>query len=124
MIVLIKLILAHFIGDFLLQPNSWVDEEEIKKATSLKLYIHILIHGFLVFLVLWDFKHWLLALLLMVSHGIVHVIKLYAQKETNKSYWFLMAQGLHIINILVLWMICIKPELNLNTLVENSSIWI
>ena len=27
MIILIKLIIAHFIGDFLLQPKSWVEEK-------------------------------------------------------------------------------------------------
>ena len=103
MIVLIKLILAHFIGDFLLQPKSWVDEKEIHKAKSLKLYIHILIHGLLVLLVLWDFNHWLLALLIMAAHGIIDTIKLYVQKERNKSYWFIIDQALHITSILVMW---------------------
>ncbi|WP_394800718.1 DUF3307 domain-containing protein [Mongoliitalea daihaiensis] len=32
MIVLIKLLLAHFIGDFLLQPSSWVAEKALKRA--------------------------------------------------------------------------------------------
>ncbi|MEP2348754.1 MAG: DUF3307 domain-containing protein, partial [Algoriphagus sp.] len=45
MLILIKLILAHLIGDFLLQPTSWVKEKENRKAASPKLYIHVLIHG-------------------------------------------------------------------------------
>lgn len=36
MIVLIKLILAHFIGDFLLQPKTWVADKELHKAASRK----------------------------------------------------------------------------------------
>ena len=79
MIVLIKLIFAHFIGDFMLQPKSWVAEKEIHKAKSLKLYIHIFIHGILVLLVVWDFSHWLLAVLIMAAHGTIDTIKLYAQ---------------------------------------------
>lgn len=39
MILIIKLILAHFIGDFLLQPKSWVEEKEKLKAKSFKLYM-------------------------------------------------------------------------------------
>jgi hypothetical protein len=124
MIVIIKLILAHFIGDFLLQPKSWVDEKEKSKAKSFKLYIHILIHGFLVLLVLWDFNFWLLALLQMISHGLIDTIKLYAQKESDKSHWFLIDQALHIISILVMWSLFFKPEINLNALVEYTEIWL
>ena len=31
MIVLVKLLLAHLIGDFLLQPTAWVLDKEAKK---------------------------------------------------------------------------------------------
>lgn len=124
MIILIKLILAHFIGDFLLQPKSWVEEKEIKKATSPKLFIHVFLHGILIFLVLWSFDYWLLAFLLMLSHGIIDVVKLYAQKEGNKSLWFLIDQGLHILSIMVLWILFFKPEINLSTIYDGTSIWI
>jgi hypothetical protein len=124
MIILIKLIVAHFIGDFLLQPKSWVEEKEKRKAKSVKLYLHILIHGLLALFILWDCNHWLLALLLMVSHGIIDTIKLYAQKESNKSKWFLIDQVLHIISILGLWFIFFKPELNIAPWYDDTSSWI
>ena len=57
MIILLKLILAHFIGDFLLQPTAWVKEKEVKKSKSKYLYAHILIHGVIVWLLLWDFNY-------------------------------------------------------------------
>ena len=112
MIVVIKLILAHFIGDFILQPQSWVKEKEILKAKSLKLYLHGLIHGALVLLILWDLNFWSLASLLMVLHVVIDSIKLYVQNEKNRSTWFLIDQGLHIISIFVLWVIFIRPELH------------
>lgn len=124
MIVLIKLLLVHFIGDFLLQPKSWVEEKENLKAKSLKLYLHVLIHGVLVLLLLWNFDNWLLALLLMSSHGIIDAIKLYAQKESNKPGWFLIDQGLHLISIIVLWILFFKPELNITSWYENTSVWV
>jgi hypothetical protein len=101
-----------------------VEKKEIHKAKSFKRYIHILIHGLLVLLVLWDFNYWLLALLLMISHGIIDTIKLYAQQEKNKSLWFLIDQALHIISILVMWGLFFKPKINLNALVEDTEIWI
>jgi hypothetical protein len=124
MIILIKLILAHFIGDFLLQPATWVKDKEVKKAKSGYLYAHILIHGLIVLLLLWDFNYWFLALLLMVSHGVIDIIKLHAQKEANKSNWFLTDQVLHIISIVGLWIFFFKPEINLYSILSSSEIWI
>ncbi len=124
MIILIKLIIAHFIGDFLLQPKSWVVEKEKRKARYFKLYLHFLIHGILVFVLLWNFNIWLLALLLMVSHGIIDVIKLYFQKESHKFQLFIIDQVLHILSIIVLWLIFFKQELDFSIWCENGDIWI
>lgn len=124
MIIITKLILAHFIGDFIFQPKRWVKDKECLKAKSLKLYIHGLIHGLLVLLILWDFNYWLLALLVTALHVIIDGIKLYAQKDENKSEWFLIDQALHIISIFVLWILFFKPELNLALLFENTYIWV
>ena len=126
MIILIKLIIAHFIGDFLLQPKGWVEEKELKKAKSPKLYLHVFIHGLLVLILLWSLDYWLLALLLMASHGIIDAIKLYAQKENkNKtSAWFLIDQALHLISILMWWMVFFKPELHVASWIEDPSVWI
>ena len=66
MTILVKLLLAHFIGDFLVQPKSWVEEKELRRIASPKLYLHILIHGALILLLLWNFDYWLPVLLLMV----------------------------------------------------------
>lgn len=57
----IKLILAHFIGDFLLQPDKWVAHKETHKHKSKFLYGHILVHTGALILVLpilttgWEF---------------------------------------------------------------------
>lgn len=124
MILLIKLILAHFMGDFVLQPKSWVEEKEKNKIKSPKLYLHILLHGILPLIIIWNWDYWLLAVLLMLAHGIIDFVKLYAQKENNKPQWFLIDQGLHIIIILVLWNVWFKPTINLYEWHENTSVWI
>lgn len=124
MIILIKLIIAHFIGDFLLQPESWVEDKEIRKLKSSKLYLHIFINGLFVLVLLWDFNYWLLAILVMVLHGIIDIIKLCTQKESNKPKWFLLDQLLHLLSIIGLWFLFIKPEFNLILWCENKNIWI
>ena len=126
MVILIKLIIAHFIGDFVFQPRGWVEEKERKQAKSLKLYLHVLIHGLLVLTLLWSLDYWLLALLLMASHGIIDAIKLYAQKENKnrKSNWFLIDQALHLVSILVWWMVFFKPELHIAPWIADPNTWI
>jgi len=124
MIVLIKLILAHLIGDFLLQPKAWVKDKEVKKAKSPYLYLHILTHALIVLLFLWDFNYWPLAFLLMISHGLIDALKLYAQNENNKTHWFFIDQILHIISILALWVLFFKPEIDIKALLSAPIIWI
>ena len=44
MTIVIQLLLAHLLGDFLFQPNAWVADKEVKKHRSKYLYIHIALH--------------------------------------------------------------------------------
>ncbi|GAB2630007.1 DUF3307 domain-containing protein [Belliella aquatica] len=124
MIILIKLILAHLIGDFVLQPKSWVKEKEKKKAKSLKLYLHFLIHGLLVLLVFWNLQYWLLALSVLLIHGLIDIAKLYFQKKHNKTSWFVIDQALHLISISILWLIWTDTNLEISLWFENTSLWI
>lgn len=124
MIILVRLLLAHLIGDFVLQSKVWVKEKESKKIKSPKLYLHAFIHGALVLLLLGNIHDWLPALTLMILHGIIDVTKLYLQKEDNKTVWFIIDQGLHLISILMVWLIWFSPAVNFSDLAISSSIWI
>ncbi len=41
MILLMQLFLAHILGDFILQPNSWVKHKEQHVLRSTWLYVHV-----------------------------------------------------------------------------------
>lgn len=98
MILFTKLFLAHLIGDFLLQPNTWVLHKEEKKAASKYLYFHVLIHAVVTLLLLWDFSYWKIALIILVSHYLIDLIKLYITPLfKNKNIPFFIDQVLHII---------------------------
>lgn len=124
MILLVKLLLAHFIGDFLLQPKSWVTAKEKKKLGAGQLYAHILVHGILVLLVLWDFTYWPMALVLMLVHGGIDVLKLYAQTAPTKVKWFMTDQALHLVSIVLLWNFWFQPVLELSLWIEDTVLWI
>lgn len=124
MTVLLKLILAHFIGDFALQPKSWVKEKEAKKVKSPKLYLHILLHGALIMLFLWNPNYGLPVLLLVFFHGLIDVIKLYAQTERTKTSWFLIDQFLHILSILAVWKIGFEPNISFAQWLDQPVLWL
>ena len=96
MTLFIKLILAHIIGDFFLQPQKWVEEKEIKKLKSPKLYLHVAIHIVLLIILLWDLTQWPVIVAIGASHFIIDALKLIIQKESTKRLLFFIDQFAHI----------------------------
>lgn len=101
MILFLKWLLAHLLGDFVFQPNAWVKDKEQKGYKSPKLYLHLLIHLCLIVLVSLQFKYWLGILIIIVVHGLTDIAKLTFQNEKNKSALFFIDQTIHIATILV-----------------------
>lgn len=95
-----KLILAHLLGDFVLQPNSWVADKERRKLKSPYLYLYVLIHTVLSFVFLWNTDLWWVSLIIGATHFIIDASKLIFQNVKNKKAWFFIDQLLHILVIL------------------------
>ena len=100
--IFIPLILAHLLGDFILQPNSWVADKEQKKGGSIYLYIHILLHTILAFVFLWDRNLWWIALIIGVTHFLIDWAKLQFQNQKTKRTWFFIDQIAHVLVIAAL----------------------
>ncbi|MDX6747248.1 DUF3307 domain-containing protein [Polaribacter sp. PL03] len=99
MLLFLKLLLAHILGDFVFQSEKGVKNKEEKKIKSPKLYIHLGIHAFLLLLFL-QFnlqEYWLGFIIIIISHFIFDVSKIYFQKKKTKRNWFLLDQLLHIL---------------------------
>ena len=103
MMLLTKLVLAHLAGDFLLQPDSWVQEKRLKKHRSPKLYAHIIIHGALAWLLAWDTSFWIAALLIAVSHYFIDLAKVNLETPGTRVPAFLGDQALHLLVIALIW---------------------
>lgn len=114
MILLLKLILAHLTGDFILQPDRWVKAKEDKKLKSWQLYAHTLVHGSLIMVLIWDINFFPAAVFIMISHGAIDGIKLLLQNDSNKRRWFAVDQILHLLIIIGVWLKIEKPILKLD----------
>lgn len=97
-VLLLKLLIAHIIGDFLLQPKKWVDNKNLKKHRSKFLYYHLLIHVLLLLLVLeFNFSFWLGIVVIVVSHFLIDLAKLHLSVKANPVILFVGDQLAHIL---------------------------
>ncbi|MDR9415489.1 MAG: DUF3307 domain-containing protein [Gracilimonas sp.] len=118
MIILIKLILAHLIGDFGLQFKSWVDHKRTYKFRSKYLYLHVAIHAVATLLLLWpeimvELSYLYIPIIIFLTHFAIDAIKL-SVRRTNSSVnidnnilheqiLFFADQFLHLMVILGVW---------------------
>ncbi len=119
MILLFKILLAHLMGDFLLQPTSWVKNKEKRKIKSKFLYFHFLVHTLLLMVLVFRIDFIPYAILLGVIHIIIDLLKLYLQSEVTKRIWFLIDQILHIFSMLFLIILYDKIIINNYSLVPQ-----
>ncbi|AOE49426.1 DUF3307 domain-containing protein [Kangiella sediminilitoris] len=104
-VLLLKLIMAHLIADFLIQPLGWIQDKEKKAFVSNKLILHSLVHATL-YAMAFGFapEYWLGWTVLLVTHYLIDGFKSISNRlvvEENSTFFnrrslFFMDQLLHI----------------------------
>ncbi len=124
MLIIIKLILAHLVGDFLLQPYSWVVKKEQKKAAAPQLYYHCAVHAALIWAVLWDSSPWLVGIAIAAIHFCIDTVKIYLQTPQTKTRWFIADQLMHILSLVVVWQIWKGQTFSIFSILQSAELWI
>ena len=96
---LIKLLLAHLLTDFILQPKSWVNSRNTNHFASGKLYLHGLVTGIAAWLFT-GWQYWPVALVILVTHTLIDGWKSY---QPDRPKYFIADQALHILIITGCW---------------------
>lgn len=123
--MLLRLVIAHLLTDFVLQPTSWVMQKKKNKAGSGMLYLHVLIAGITAYLFsgLWG-NHWL-PVVVMVTHLLIDIWKLYCPENVR---YFLIDQLMHLLVIFAIWAYLTydirQVEAGLDQLVQNTRLWL
>ena len=89
---------AHFISDFLLQPDSLVD----KKSNPFYLIIHAAIHAFVSYLLLQNWTEWLVPLLVFIIHLVIDYIKQIKTGGIDSAKVMVIDQALHMAGLLLI----------------------
>ena len=86
---IIQLLIAHFIGDFVLQPTKWIQDRNIKKIKSGYLYLHILVHSVLLLIVLkFNQSYFPGIVFIAITHYLIDLSKSYLTKTVNTRKLF------------------------------------
>jgi len=105
-LILLQLLLAHILTDFVLQPTKLVKQKRENKASSWFLYFHSFLAGFLTYLFLQQWHLWYIPIVISVSHFFIDLWKLQHKKDTLKR--FLLDQLWHILIIILVWLYLIE----------------
>ena len=104
-VFLLKLLLAHFVGDFVLQPKHWVQKRRMHIGY---LMLHIAIHTLLltVCFITELSNQWQVILFISCAHLLIDSSKVYLEKKFPHRVFmlFLVDQVLHILSLIaVVW---------------------
>ncbi len=99
-IILLKLLAAHLLADFLLQPRSWIERKRRDGLAGPHLYYHTCSVAVLTWLLLGDWTHVGLPLFIGVTHLIIDRWKI---SRPDKARFFVMDQLGHLATILAGW---------------------
>ena len=96
---LTKILLAHLLTDFVLQPHRWVADKKKKHFSSGYLYLHTVLTAVLPWALI-GWRYWPVAVILFITHTLIDGWKSYRPDTPN---YFLIDQLLHLLVILGCW---------------------
>ena len=121
---LLKLIFAHLLTDFVLQPKSWIDDRKNRHFASPKLYLHGLLTGIFA-LIFAGLQYWPVAVIIMVTHIIIDGWKSY---QHEAIVYFTIDQLLHLLVIAGCWYFLFGDKENVmaiyRSVATHHKIWI
>jgi hypothetical protein len=94
----IKLLIAHVLGDFVLQPDRWVEDKRDKGFKSVYFYLHGLVHLLSLLIILgFDLSYYLSIVAIVVSHLVIDYFKNKLEPIWNSRLLFGLDQFVHLL---------------------------
>lgn len=100
--LLLRLVVAHLLTDFVLQPKSWVADRQQNKGRSTKLYLHVILTTVMAYIFSGLYSNWIIPLVIFITHLLIDYIKSKAGKD--KFSYFIADQLAHLLVIIILWL--------------------
>ncbi|MET0634959.1 MAG: DUF3307 domain-containing protein [Chitinophagaceae bacterium] len=121
---LTKIILAHLLTDFILQPTSWIVQRKQKHFRSWALYLHTILTAAVAWLLI-GWQYWYVALIIFVTHTLIDGWKSY---QRDRLGYFLADQLFHFLVIIGCWYFIFFNRSDLvavwSSIATNTNWWI
>ena len=108
--LLLRLLLAHLVADFMLQRKSWIVARGERHWRAGSLYLHATIAAVLVYLFSGHYQNFLIPAFVLVTHLATDLWKSYTN---NSLKYFLADQFIHLLVIVAAWYIYTMPDWNI-----------
>lgn len=103
MTVLLRLLFAHVISDFVIQSDNMCNGKQGKtKKKYVYQLLHSFIHALMAYIFVADWSNWIIPLTIFISHILMDYIKVEYMKKNAAS--FIIDQLIHIAVIVILWL--------------------
>ena len=123
--LLARLVLAHVLGDFFLQPKKWVKHKKTEKWHSKYHYLHAFIHAILAYLLVMQWENFLIPLFVFTTHLMIDIAKSYSK---GSAVSFIFDQLLHLISLFIIAFISVNSVQNLpyylSEFADNNTYWL
>ena len=124
-LLLLKLIIAHLIADFILQRSTWIEQRKRKKYRSKYLYVHGFLVGLLAYIFSGYWSNLYIPIIFVITHILIDLWKSY--QKTNVRNFFL-DQLAHFVVIIFCWILYSNTEIDFQVLFlslgSNKTFWI
>lgn len=125
MILLLRLIVAYLIADFLLFPSKWQEKKLLKKQYSIFFYIHGLIYALAAYVLLAEWGNWWVPVCLTIAHLLIDLRRMYSKESTLN---FIIYHLLHFLATFLVWVFIVGDIGTLREIIEgyfnNVNIWV
>jgi len=101
--LLLRVLVAHFLADFVFQSSTMAKEKDEHGIKSRYFWFHAGIHVITLALLLWDYHLWPVLLSVSLGHLIIDALKTFF--KTSLVRIFLIDQFLHITLIIIVWLL-------------------
>lgn len=116
MILLLRLIVAHLVAEFLLFPTKWQEKKAQKKQYSPFFYIHGLIYGLTAYVLLAEWNNWWVPVCLAAAHLLVDLWRIHSKESTAN---FIFYHSLHCLAVFIAWVFIVGDIGMLREIIEG-----
>lgn len=71
---------------------------------------------------MWDIQFWIPVLVIILSHYVIDLAKVYLQKPERRIFWFACDQFMHLLVLTAVWLSWERADINLDNLATEKSL--